>query len=176
MPRKKQEYPNGIKKCTKCHNTKPLTEFYYHRTRKHYMASCRECNNKKSQKYQTESNYRKTETYVFYQRAYEITRSAKNRKGGLEVMDGLKEHLIELWTTQDKKCYYTGVEMSLTGSHNGDKNAFSVDRIDSSKGYIKGNIVLCTFIVNKMKQDLTLNELYNMCDLIQKNIKSLLVD
>jgi hypothetical protein len=63
--------------------------------------------------------------------------------------------------------------MSLTGCHKGNKNAFSVDRIDSNKGYIRGNIVLCTFIVNKMKQDLSLNELYYMCDLIQKKLKNI---
>lgn len=172
---------DGARICTKCEVNKNLTEYYYNRNRKCYMASCKKCNNKQARLYQKNKDYQKTEKYVFYQRAYEIKRSSKNRgivghnsRKGLEVMDNLREHLIELWDTQNKMCYYTNILMSLTGSHDGNRNAFTVDRVDSSRGYIKGNIVLCTNIANRVKQDLTLIELYDMCGLIQKNIKKYL--
>ena len=181
---KKKEYPNGLKTCTKCKEEKLLEEFYYHRVRKYYMSSCKSCNKKASTKYQKETNYRESENYVFYQRAYKIKYDAKfrgdsvgaNGRNGLEVMENLKDYLISLWKKQDGKCYYTGLEMSLTGYSDGNQKAFTVDRIDSSKGYIDGNIALCCSIVNKMKQNLSLNELYDWCELIQKNIKKLLVD
>jgi len=44
-----------------------------------------------------------------------------------------------------KKCHYTGVVFG-----DGD-NAMTVDRIDSAKGYIKGNVVACTHWANQTK-------------------------
>lgn len=41
------------------------------------------------------------------------------------------------------------------------------NRIDSSKGYIEDNIVLCCSIVNKIKQNLSIDELIEWCDLIK---------
>jgi hypothetical protein len=42
-----------------------------------------------------------------------------------------------------KKCHYTGTAF-------GDgETALSIDRIDSSKGYVKGNVVACTVRANR---------------------------
>ncbi len=47
-------------------------------------------------------------------------------------------------------CAYTGVELTLESNH---INTISLDRIDSEKGYIPGNIqFLCSYI-NKYKSD-----------------------
>jgi hypothetical protein len=52
-------------------------------------------------------------------------------------------YLLELLKLQNYKCAVTGI--SLT-HQNGDLRAISIDRIDSSKGHIKGNIQLvCQF-------------------------------
>lgn len=87
-------------------------------------------------------------------------------------MDNLKEHLENLWLTQNQKCYYTGIEMNING-YKKNPLAMTVDRIVPSKGYIEGNIALCCNMVNKMKQDLSLDELVNWCKLISTGIKSL---
>lgn len=167
------------KKCSKCSIKKNITEFYYHRTRKKYMNSCKLCNNSDSINYQT-SGYRDDNiNYIFYQRAYGIIRDCKKRgkvinnsqREGLEVMEGLKDHLIFLWNNQNQKCYYTDTDLVLTGYKDGVKNAFTVDRIDSSKGYVEGNIVLCCNIINRMKQNLSLEEFYTWSVLIQQKLK-----
>jgi hypothetical protein len=48
-------------------------------------------------------------------------------------------------------------------------NKCSPDRIDSSNGYVKGNIQLTTWWVNCWKSDLTLDEFYNKIDIIKTN-------
>jgi len=75
------------------------------------------------------------------------------------------EDLISLWKKQDGKCCYSGRNMVynyskknyLTQNYNPEKA--SIDRIDSSKGYLKDNIVLCCARANTIKMDLSLDEL-----------------
>lgn len=51
-----------------------------------------------------------------------------------------------------KRCYFSGVE--LTNPRPGKNNLETdrtVDRIDSTKGYVKGNCVACAYSVNSWK-------------------------
>ena len=41
------------------------------------------------------------------------------------------------------KCYFTGMPLSAT--------TFSIDRIDSNKGYVKGNVAACHTTFNSLK-------------------------
>jgi len=150
------------KTCLKCGESKPTGDFYYHRQRKKHMESCKSCNTKTCNEYQRKSGYRNTEKYVFYQRSYEIkTRAALKN---IPVMDGLQEHLTDLWH-QSKKCAYTGKEMAINGYHH-DPYAMTVDRKDPKLGYVEGNIVLCCSMANRMKQNLNEKELVEWCNII----------
>lgn len=62
--------------------------------------------------------------------------------------------LVDVRTLLKKKvCYYTGLKFT-------DEDNFkrTVDRIDNSKGYIKGNVVACTHIANQLKEMLVENK------------------
>lgn len=66
-------------------------------------------------------------------------------------------HLLKLWSTQQGQCFYSETEMRLIiGTI---REAVSVDRVDSCRGYHPDNVVLCINRVNSVKQDLTLEEL-----------------
>jgi hypothetical protein len=71
-------------------------------------------------------------------------------------------YLKKLWEDQQGKCPITGVELQLKQSYNKNYQA-SLDRIDSSKGYIKGNIQWVHKHVNKMKSNKSDYEFLNWC-------------
>jgi len=50
------------------------------------------------------------------------------------------DHLLNLWETQQCKCYYSGIQMT---TKYGSDWCCSIERLDPSKGYIVGNTVLC---------------------------------
>lgn len=62
-------------------------------------------------------------------------------------------------------CYYTGLKFEDEG-----KFSFSVDRVDSKKGYIEGNVVACTIDINSKKSNLTTEEINQLYIKIQKFI------
>jgi hypothetical protein len=69
--------------------------------------------------------------------------------------------LRKMWKDQKRLCWYTQREMTIGIStpKNPDMDQVSVDRIKPSKGYVKGNIVLCCRWVNSAKGQGTLKEL-----------------
>jgi hypothetical protein len=63
-------------------------------------------------------------------------------------------------------CYYTNKDLTLKRHQ---PNTVSLDRIDSSKGYIKGNVVLCCSIINFMKQEFDVKDFVDYCKLVSQN-------
>lgn len=66
-------------------------------------------------------------------------------------------YLKQLWDIQNGICPYTGIHMTLpTYKHNADYfTVASLDRIDSSKGYIKGNLQFVVLPINLMKSSMS---------------------
>ena len=76
------------------------------------------------------------------------------------------DHLLDLWTKQEGKCYYTNVTMTYgpTASGNATHTSLSIDKLDPAKGYTIGNVVLCTYIANSFKLDMTEQAMYTFCE------------
>ena len=81
----------------------------------------------------------------------------KRSKTNLEYYD-----LIKLYIKQKGKCAMTGIVFDYD-------NKPSLDRINSSLGYIKGNVQLLTYKANKFKWNFTNNNLNKYINLISKN-------
>ena len=72
------------------------------------------------------------------------------RKRGIPFDETLtSKDLIELWEKQKHRCFYSGIPMTF--DKNDKLHLVSIDRVDSSIGYTKENIVLCTYAFNSFK-------------------------
>ena len=77
------------------------------------------------------------------------------------------EYLADLLIEQDFKCALTGWDI-----HAMDVNSpASLDRIDSSLGYIEGNLQWVTSKVNMMKQHYSQQDFIDVCYAVANNIK-----
>ena len=50
-----------------------------------------------------------------------------------------------------KKCYYTGITLVENGRNPPVKESRTIDRLDSTKGYVAGNVVACSRASNQLK-------------------------
>ena len=69
---------------------------------------------------------------------------------------------------QEFKCALTGWDID---AKNVAKNTASLDRIDSSIGYVEGNVQWVHKMVNMCKQQYTQEEFLSMCDAVSNKIK-----
>ena len=72
------------------------------------------------------------------------------------------EYLWRLFLKQGRQCALTGKELRFDSTHY-DKNTASLDRIDSHKGYIKGNVQWVHKNVNIMKNDMDERSFIEFC-------------
>lgn len=96
------------------------------------------------------------------QKMMQLKQSATSRGLAFELTFRTVKFLL-----MQKKCYYTGVVFEETGD-----NARSIDRVDSDKGYIEGNVVACTVGINGKKNNLTIAEIEQIYKGVQKKIKA----
>lgn len=92
-----------------------------------------------------------------------IRYGASNRELEFKIT---KEYLWELFLTQDKKCALSGLELKFGRVYKKEESTASVDRIDSSKGYIEGNVQWVHTEVNKMKFTKTDIDFVHYCTLV----------
>lgn len=81
------------------------------------------------------------------------------------------EYIAKLFDKQNGKCMLSGLELAFGISDKVIQTA-SLDRIDSSKGYIRGNVQWVHKNVNWMKQDFSDDEFIEMCKRIVEYDKS----
>jgi hypothetical protein len=72
---------------------------------------------------------------------------------------------------QKGKCAISGIEIEFENQLNINSNLCSLDRIDSSKGYVVGNVQWVDRRINFMKQSMSQQEFIDMCKTISLNNK-----
>lgn len=144
----------NVKTCRECGETKLLSKFYKNKnTKDGYLNQCNDCRKLKHPHscYNKEYNRKYQRIYADKNRLNRIYTAAKNRcKDKLREFSISLEYMFELWENQKGRCAYTNLPLLATANQ---FNTVSLDRIDSSKGYVVGNVQLVCAAVNKMKQE-----------------------
>lgn len=73
------------------------------------------------------------------------------------------EYVWELFIKQNKRCALSGVPLTFAPSYKPEEHTASLDRIDSSKGYVEGNVQWVHKKVNKIKMDMSDKEFIDWC-------------
>lgn len=81
---------------------------------------------------------------------------------------GLEHSIFEEDISIPTHCPYLGIELSSTICKKNSPNTVSIDRIDSSKGYIKGNIQVISNLANLMKSFATEEQLLTFAQNVLK--------
>lgn len=78
-----------------------------------------------------------------------------------------------LYLEQNRKCAISGIHIRFASRYdrmkNDIENLASLDRIDNSIGYVRGNVQWVHKEINRMRGSLSLEEFISFCSIIRKN-------
>lgn len=106
---------------------------------------------------------------VFFTRHIRKSATKRGKKGNEIEVTIDEKYLDTLFNMQNGRCAYTNLKLTLPLKWNDRTYNASVDRIDSSKGYIEGNVQFVHKHINIMKNIFSHNYFIEMCDKVTKN-------
>ena len=149
--------------CSKCKIEKPLQDFNKQKAsldgRGYYCRACIYEYNSNDLKNNPEKFYNKTRKISI---RHSVLKSVHKRKFKDTPPISLEEYTLLL----TRPCGYCGGALNETSS--------GIDRIDSSKGYITGNVIQCCRVCNTAKSNLSLQELASHLPRMLEGITTLL--
>lgn len=170
------------KKCSKCGNELPLEAFNKGNSLFGRRSFCRECEKaiqntpeRVARRRELELRRRENPEYVKHRNKKDKERihsnvesykkamlsSARSRAKSKNLDFNIDVSDIEL----PEVCPLLGIPLSINASNK--EFSYSLDRIDSSKGYVKGNVWVISDRANRLKNNATLEEL----DMLITNLK-----
>lgn len=157
----------GQMQCKCCNEIKSLNLFSPLKSRvlsyKRWSSTCKECiRNYQNTWYEARNINLSQKIAIILKRT-----KTKYKKLGKQF-DLTKKFILDLYEKQQGKCFYTGLDL-LVSSDESNYHCLSIDRIDSSKGYTQDNVVLCCWIINRIKINLSVDEFVNYCKLVANN-------
>lgn len=171
------------KTCTNCKEEKELSEFHKGIGKLGRRSQCKVCckllydtperlkknKERRAQKRKNDPEYRKREAELAKQWNHNhpvkyLLRAAKQRAKDRNLIFSITEKDLILPTI----CPLLEIPLQMHREERQD-NSYSIDRIDSSKGYIPGNVWIISARANIIKNNATLEEL----KLLTKNFKKL---
>jgi len=142
-------WPEGHRPCMKCKEMKPISNFHKHAKCKEGVNTvCKSCR----QTISINGYLKQTTQYKLWYRA---KRRAKEK--GLDFTINIEDIYVP------EVCPVFLVPFEENTPHSA-----SLDRIDSSKGYIKGNVFVVSTRVNVLKNNITLQEMERLIAYMRK--------
>jgi hypothetical protein len=172
------------KVCTSCGEVKSLGEFHYAKHGKHERASrCKQCkreydalpfNKERRKAYAKKRGYTDADKDYYAKKRlndpqWYLHAGAKNRakKRNIEFNLQLDDIIIPEY------CPILGIkiEMQFDSGQRAADNSPSLDRIDSTMGYVQGNVAVISYRANVIKNSGTAEEHRKIADWIEENMK-----
>lgn len=187
------------KRCEKCKEVKPLTdEFWYVAKKGRWNNACKVCHGARckiwrdknkhrqkaySDKWRGENMPRVRQTRKTYKKRLKekqpvdfiFEKSKSNARNHDHAHTITKGTVALLLLKQSERCYYSGLEFSYDATKNNPLYP-SLDRIDSGKGYIDGNVVLVAWFMNRAKSDCSQAEFIDLIDKLRSVTPEALVE
>lgn len=172
------------KTCSKCGEELPLEAFNKGNSLYGRRSFCRECEKKIQNTPEKVARRRELELLRRQNPEYVKHRNSKDRERKHSNEESYKKNMLTSARQRAKqknlefnidlsdiilpeKCPLLGIKMSINSEN---KNySYSLDRIDSSKGYIKGNVWVISNRANTLKNNSTIEEL----EMLVTNLKKL---
>jgi hypothetical protein len=168
-----------VKTCGQCGASKSVSEFHKDKTKKFGVGNtCKVCAKSISKDYYYKNSEHIKRRVTCYSESYvprynrEIDSRLKNlctkAKGRTKEFSLVDQDVLDLWEKQNGQCAYTKLPLLATANQ---FNTVSLDRVDSSKGYVVGNVQLVCAAINKMKQEYTEELFVLLSHLVTQNNK-----
>lgn len=161
------------KMCLICKEIVELNNFHKNSNRKDGLAAnCKECAKSISREWYSNNrergiaNAKRRKEKHRYDHQERLYNAAKDRStGNGKAFDITKEDVIIVDT-----CPVLGIPLSYTGGK-ASASSYSLDRIDSSKGYVKGNVQVISRKANAMKNNASKEELIAFAKWVMKTFE-----
>lgn len=158
---KKREDGRWVKPCPECGEEQDYLRKNYAQQSLELNKTCKKCSNRK-----TDNCHRGMHNLI------RISWFEKCKKGA--ALRGLSfdislEDIWFMYTAQEGRCALSGLPIGW--SEIGSIHTASIDRIDSSKGYIKDNVQLLHKDVNFMKQQYSQEYFIEICKSVADKVK-----
>ena len=156
---------NELKQCARCKEW--FTGSFFHVVKKtgKLTSYCRDCNNKNSREH-----YKNNLEHIKKQRKSKQDEATLSSIKKRAKQKGLAFDL-EVEDILGTTCPIFGVELKRGSKQGPSDYAPSVDRIDNSKGYVKGNVQVLSNLANKMKANATPEQLLQFAEWVLKTYK-----
>jgi hypothetical protein len=141
-------------RCSKCKEIKPVDLFLLNRRNAKYPYRLSYCNRCRLD--QVNRSLRTSIERFLGDRYQRLKRRCAQEGIPIEIDAA---YLVSLYNRQEGKCFYTDIPLEWDEAQGLHRNALSIDKIIPSRGYIKGNVVLCIQRVNLAKNDFSLDEM-----------------
>lgn len=137
-------------KCSICSKVKHMSEYLkIKKDSVYYYSFCKACKGDKERVRYLAS------PVTWRKKAYDIKVSAKRRGIAFDLSE---DYLQYIHTTQNGLCAYTNVLLDLSTGRGLADDCVSVDRFDTSLGYVTGNVIICSTRSNTIKYNQSLEE------------------
>lgn len=136
------------RQCCSCKRILPITDFPKASNNSGHRYRCKLCTQKR------ENELKSNNLRVYLSDVLKTSKqTAKKRKIDCHELD--VDFLVELYEQQSGKCAITGIPMTHIAGHGVVPTNISVDRIDSSIGYVKDNVQLTCRFINHAKMNMS---------------------